>query len=149
MKKGGKRRLDGSAQLGQQLRGLRLEKNLTQRELAGLVDVSPAHVSAIETGKVTNPGIELIQRIAAVLDANVLLGGGFAQRTASPTLAYESPFDLRADPTGVIQTALHEISDLLEDRTIPAEERVEIAKRMLSYAKWQHDHSGKDGTSQP
>jgi len=149
MKKGGKRRLDGSEQLGQQLRDLRLEKNLTQRELAGLVDVSPAHVSAIETGKVTNPGIELIQRIAAVLDANVLLGGEVARRTASPTLAYESPFNLAGDPTGVIHAALHEISELLEDRTIPTERRAELAEQLLSYAKWQHDHLGKDGISQP
>ena len=110
MKKGGKRRLHGSAQLGQQLRDLRLEKNLTQRELAGLVDVSPAHVSAIETGKVTNPGIELVQRIASVLEACIFLGREAPRgKAASQTLAYESPFDLEADPTGVVQSTLTEL----------------------------------------
>ena len=33
-----------------------------------MVGISPAHISAIEIGKVTKPGIELIQRIAEALE---------------------------------------------------------------------------------
>jgi len=149
MRKGGKRRLEGSDDLGQQLRDIRLERGLTQRELATLVGVSPAHVSAIETGKVTNPGIELVERIATVLEARILLGKQPTRSIASPTLAYESPFELEPGPTRIIQSTLQELSDLLGDRAIPIEKRAEIAKQVLSYAKWHREAALRSENGEP
>ena len=42
--------------VGQRIKAAREAKNLTQEELAGLVNLSPTHVSVIERGlKVTKP----------------------------------------------------------------------------------------------
>ena len=143
MKKGGKRRLEGSDQLGQRIRALRVEKDLTQQELATLVGISPAHISAIEIGKVTNPGIELIQRIAEVLETTIILGGAPPRSLASHTLAYESPFKIEPDSTSVVGSALSELTDLLQDPALSTEGRAQLAKHLLSYAKWQRDEMSK------
>lgn len=120
---------------------LRLDRGLTQRELAHLVDVSPAHLSAIETGKVTNPGIELVQRIAAVLETTVLIGSETSFGQAPSTLAYESPFviETEAGLSKEISTRISEIADLLRDDGLSAKARAELAEKLLSYARWQRD----------
>jgi|GEM_PF-1742121 len=139
MKKGGRRRVDGSRKLGQQLKAVRLQRGLTQRELASLVGVSPAHISVIETGKVTNPGIELVQRIAAVLGTTILIGSEPAHERSGGMLAYESPFQLESDPHDATERAISEIARLLQDPALPAKRRAELAGHVLSYAEWQHD----------
>lgn len=59
-----------SRYLGGQIRKCRLEKNLTQECLAGLADLSPAHISRIETGA-KRPGVEVLVKIAWALDVTV------------------------------------------------------------------------------
>ena len=146
MKKGGKRRLEGSDQLGQRIKALRVRKNLTQLELARLVGISPTHISAIEIGKVTNPGIELIQRIAEALETTILLGGETARSLAIPTLAYESPFIFEHDSTSIVRSVLSELADLLQDPAISTDDRARIAEQLLSYARWQRDDMSETKT---
>ena len=138
MKKGGKRRLEGSSDLGAQIRKSRAERNLSQFDLAKLVGVSPTHISTIETGKVTNPGIELVERIADALGIRILLGTSGEDGRSLGTLAYESPFNLESSTSTSIATALDEIQSLLEDPMLPDEKRAELSKQLLAYAKWQH-----------
>lgn len=54
---------------GTRIRELRLEKGLTQRELAGKVGVSFPHISKIEVGAEPAGG-ELISKLAEALDAD-------------------------------------------------------------------------------
>jgi len=143
MKKGGKRRLEGSSDLGRQIRESRAERNLSQFDLAKLVGVSPTHISTIETGKVTNPGIELVERIADALGIRILLGTSSEDGRSLGTLAYESPFNLESSSSTSIASALAEIQSLLEDPTLPDEKRAELSKQLLAYAKWQHDELRK------
>ena len=137
MKKGGKRRLEGSSDLGGQIRKSRAERNLSQFDLAKLVGVSPTHISAIETGKVTNPGIELVERIAQVLGIGLLLGSSPERGSSPATLAYQSPFVLDSSPAGSIEASVQEIRELLADPRLPLDERKALADRLVDYARWQ------------
>ena len=56
---------------GAAIRRLREQKNLTQAELAALVDVSPKTVSKWETARGL-PDVSLLDAIAAALDVSVL-----------------------------------------------------------------------------
>lgn len=53
---------------GARLRKLRLERGLTQAEMAKAVQVSPAYLSALEHGKRGRPSWHLIQAIIAHLN---------------------------------------------------------------------------------
>lgn len=52
---------------GPVLRRLRLGKNLSQEELAALVDVSPSHISRMESD-LKIPSLEMVFRLAQSLD---------------------------------------------------------------------------------
>ena len=63
--------------IGKNIRDLRIQKNMTQDELAEKLFVTRQTVSNYETGK-SRPDIEMLERIAEVLDADirqVLYGG--------------------------------------------------------------------------
>jgi HTH-type transcriptional regulator, competence development regulator len=53
---------------GQQLRTLRKERGLNQRDLAAQIDVDFSYISKIENGQMPPPSLQLIQRIAQVLE---------------------------------------------------------------------------------
>ena len=57
------------------LRDLRKAKQLTQCELAASVGVTQAYICALESGRRKNPSVNVVRKIAIVLDvktANVL-----------------------------------------------------------------------------
>lgn len=56
--------------LGQQLRSLRKEKNLTLKDLSELADLSVPYLSDMERGAV-NPSVESLQKVAAALNMTV------------------------------------------------------------------------------
>ena len=143
MRKGGKRRIEGSAVLGKRLKLLREERGLTQLELARLVDVSPTHLSAIETGKVTNPGIELVHRIADVLDASVHIGTDPTPMKTPSALAYESPFSFGTSESVLTENwkALRGIDAALNDNRLTDVQRTDITEKVASYAAWLRDQS--------
>ncbi|MCW2667334.1 MAG: hypothetical protein JWN57_2296, partial [Frankiales bacterium] len=58
------------AAIGRRVKELRLARGMTLRQLAGLLDVSPATLSAIENGHTGISSVRLAQA-AAVLDAPV------------------------------------------------------------------------------
>jgi transcriptional regulator with XRE-family HTH domain len=57
---------DGSI-FGVHLRRARLEKRLSQEELAGKADISPRHMSFLETGR-SRPGRDVVLRLGAALE---------------------------------------------------------------------------------
>lgn len=59
--------------LAKELIKKRLEKNMSQRDLAKSVKTSQAVISRIET-MTANPSLSLLKRIARVLDTNLQLG---------------------------------------------------------------------------
>lgn len=54
--------------IGEYIKRIRLEKGLTSRKLAEKSSVSQPYISQLETGKNTNPSIEIIVKIAEALD---------------------------------------------------------------------------------
>lgn len=71
--------------IGELLKQWRLRRQLSQLDLALSADVSPRHVSLIETGR-SNPSADMVLRLAARLDVplrdrnQLLLTAGFAPR---------------------------------------------------------------------
>ena len=58
--------------LGKRIRQLRIENNLTMIELSKLCKVSQSYISDLENGKIKNPSIIKIEKIAAALGVPVL-----------------------------------------------------------------------------
>lgn len=56
-----------SPKLGQNLKRIRLSKNLSQGEIARKLEVHRAYISGIETGK-RNPTVATIEKLAEVLN---------------------------------------------------------------------------------
>jgi len=56
--------------LGNRLRDLRKERNLTLRQLAAMVDVSPALLSQIENGS-TDPSLTTVRKLAAAFGTSL------------------------------------------------------------------------------
>jgi len=57
----------GAIEFGQNLRRLRLERKLTQEELAETAGVSPRYVALIEAGS-RNPTLSVLLQLAVALD---------------------------------------------------------------------------------
>jgi transcriptional regulator with XRE-family HTH domain len=64
------RRMEPQEALGEAIRRLRLERGLTQRQLADAADVNETWISHIEAGR-TNPAWGTVTRLAAALDLTV------------------------------------------------------------------------------
>ncbi|WP_407561737.1 helix-turn-helix domain-containing protein [Streptomyces sp. 184] len=77
--------------VGEQLRGWRQRRRLSQLDLAIAADVSARHVSLVETGK-SNPSADMVLRLAKQLDVplrdrnRLLVAAGFAPRYAERSL---------------------------------------------------------------
>ena len=138
-------------ELGRKLKELREERGLTQLQLARLVDLSPTHLSAIETGKVTNPGIEIVHRIADALDSSVSIGANPKPVSASHSLAYESPFPISdLEHTSIkSRESLNEIEATVRDKRLAEQERDYIADQVASYAGWLRDRLLKRRSENP
>ena len=83
--------------IGQRIRRERLERNMTQRELADLVGVGVPHISKVEAGR-ENPSDELLGRVAKVFECDIdeLL---LVARRIAPHLMER----LVADPAGSLE----------------------------------------------
>jgi len=58
---------DDAKKLGENIKKIRIEKNITQTALAEILDVDKSFVSNIENGK-TNPTLSTISSLAKVLE---------------------------------------------------------------------------------
>ena len=53
---------------GEAVRRIRRERGITQKEMAKALNVSPAYLSALESGKRGKPGFDFLQRVAGYLN---------------------------------------------------------------------------------
>lgn len=53
---------------GEAVRRIRRERGITQKEMAKALNVSPAYLSALESGKRGRPGFDFLQRVAGYLN---------------------------------------------------------------------------------
>lgn len=139
MGKRGKRRIEGSSNFGLRVRELRERRGLTLVQLAQLVGSSATHLSAIETGKVTNPGIELVHRIAAALDTSVQIGSKSVDTGKPDSLAYESPLQIDRDLGTSNWEAVRQIESVLTDRRLTERQQGHIAEQLAAYGSWLRD----------
>jgi transcriptional regulator with XRE-family HTH domain len=73
--------------LGSTVRALRVERDMSQSQLAKAADVARSYVSMIESGARTNVGTDTLARLAAALglSAGAILGrAGIAHQSAAP-----------------------------------------------------------------
>ena len=57
--------------LGTRLRALRVKKAESLQEVANAIDASKAHVWELETGRSTNPSIDLLRRLAKHFEVSI------------------------------------------------------------------------------
>ena len=60
-----------AAFIGKRIRLLRLERNLHQEDIAEASGISRSHLSKIESGKVENPGLLTLEKIAKALKVSI------------------------------------------------------------------------------
>jgi len=53
---------------GEAVRRIRRERGITQKAMASALNVSPAYLSALESGKRGKPGFDFLQRVAGYLN---------------------------------------------------------------------------------
>jgi len=139
MARAGKRRIEGPQDLGKEIRRIRKELGLTLVELADRAGLSPSHVSEIETGKTTNPGVAALHKITTALGCDLsLAAGGDKPASASPSLVYSSPFTIEElqRMSGFESQALQRIRDIIEDPYLSREQRRRITEMIVSLAEW-------------
>lgn len=73
--------------LAENLKRIRLQKQLTQPQLAGAADVSKGYVYMLESGEMTNPSLDILRRIASVLDCTIADLSGEQQAGTSDVAA--------------------------------------------------------------
>lgn len=56
--------------IGGNIKKIRLERGLSLNETARKAGVAPAYLSTLETGKKTNPSLDVLKKIAEVLAVN-------------------------------------------------------------------------------
>ena len=136
------RRIEGSEDIGKQIRDLRKAQNLSLAELAKRIRASATHLSQIETGKVTNPGTEILSRIATALGVPFSIVGNDSKAEKPSGLVYASPFSIEDLQESDTERKLADlINDLRQNPELPNKERERIFRNLLSYAGWLRDEA--------
>ncbi len=72
--------------IGKRIRSLRISKNVSQEQLAFLINSSPSYISNIERG-VKKPSLQKLIEIAEVLDVTV---NDFIYNSSTPYIIYDN-----------------------------------------------------------
>jgi len=67
--------------IGKRIKILRLDRGLTQGDIEEATGVSRSHISKIESGKVANPGLDTLEKIANALKVSISFLFHFDERT--------------------------------------------------------------------
>jgi len=123
---------------GERLRHLRLQQGLSQRKLAEKVNINFTYLSKIETGKMSPPAQDTIQRLAEALDADAdeLL-----------VIAGRVPDDVKDVVTGSreLPAFLREIQDLDQEEIEELKQKAQEIKRQRGEKK-NAGSAGEDST---
>jgi transcriptional regulator with XRE-family HTH domain len=84
---------DGGLQVARAVRDLRLERNLSQRQLAGRMQVPRTYISKIENGKAT-PTLSSLERLAVALEVDIckLVHDSRSRRNEETANIFADPF---------------------------------------------------------
>jgi transcriptional regulator with XRE-family HTH domain len=84
---------DGGLQVARAVRDLRLERNLSQRQLAGRMGVPRTYISKIENGKAT-PTLSSLERLANALEVDIckLVNDARSRRNEETANIFADPF---------------------------------------------------------
>jgi transcriptional regulator with XRE-family HTH domain len=84
---------DGGLQVARAVRDLRLERNLSQRQLAGRMQVPRTYISKIENGKAT-PTLSSLERLADALEVDIckLVHDARSRRNEETASIFADPF---------------------------------------------------------
>ncbi len=96
--KSGKANMEGKFSLGEKLRQLRSERNISQRELAHLSGLSPNSISLIERDE-TSPSVATLQSLATAL--NIRMSYFFEEATPTSILHIKSDTRPKIESEGV------------------------------------------------
>ena len=111
-------RLQSTGVLGTTIRNLRKEIGKTLSEVAESTGISKSYLSQIESGKVANPTVELLGRIAKALGIDLIIQGSPSK--VSEALAYQSNFTLEgSNEEGNKRSAVELVASTLNDPEIP------------------------------
>ena len=91
--------MEATFSLGEKLRQLRSERNISQRDLAKLAGLSPNSISLIERDE-TSPSVSTLQSLAAAL--NIRMSYFFEEETPSSVLHIKSGSRPKIESDGVI-----------------------------------------------
>ena len=141
MTRKGKRKIEGSHKLGEQIRNVRKEQGLSIVELSDKTGLSTSHLSEIETGKTTNPGVAVLQKIATALGISLSIEAGPRINPSETPLVLRAPFTLEElQKVGRFESqALQRIRNVIEDPDLSREKRKRIAEMLVSMGEWLRD----------
>jgi XRE family transcriptional regulator, master regulator for biofilm formation len=113
--------------IGRNIYELRIKKGITLSELAKRANISKSYLSNIERRLNKNPSIQVIKKIAAVLDVDVHLLIGHSSKYQQPIEKEWVDFIYELKNIGVKKDRIHEYRELIE------------------YINWKKQREGKEG----
>ena len=129
--------MDGTFSLGEKLRQLRSERNISQRDLARLAGLSPNSISLIERDE-TSPSVATLQSLATAL--NIRMSYFFEEATPSSVLHIKSGSRPKIESDGVVIEGI--------GKTLPMQElepfTISLAPHAGSGGERQVVHSGHE-----
>lgn len=97
---------------GEFLKNLRIEKNLSQRQLADLAKISNTEISRIESGKRQKPSPNILKAIAPHLEisySELMINAGYIEETIEHEKFYEKIF---RDNNGIFADTFRMVKDI-------------------------------------
>ena len=134
-----------AAKTGKLIRELRIEKGLTQQELASLLKVSATAVSKWENGRGL-PDISMLEPLARVFNvtfAEIILG----ERAAQAVTETETTMDKTEETGGAANPPVKDQTEAVGAEKTPAEDKAEAAiKSVIDEAIIRKEQSARFGT---
>ncbi|MBS3788534.1 helix-turn-helix transcriptional regulator [Candidatus Bipolaricaulota bacterium] len=146
-----------STEIGEQIREIRKSKDMTLSLLAKRSGLSKSYLSHIETGKVENPSVNAIKKVANALGMEMTFESKGRQSDLGSSGSYSGSFHFPFSAEDMEELAseeseqegrpadqktidtLKELADVLTDPEIPIKDVDEMEDKILSYAKWLRD----------
>lgn len=147
---------ENETNIGQEIRKARERRGISLSKLAEKAEVSKSYLSNLETGKLENPTIEVLERLARALDVKMQIPlenftpGEHLQETNSEksankektsgfSLGYHHAYDGLKENSSTYQNKFNRavalVKDVLSDETISKEKREQVAEEVISLMK--------------
>jgi transcriptional regulator with XRE-family HTH domain len=135
--------------IGELITRIMVEKGIDLSTLADLTGLSNGYLSDLTRGKIDNPSLKVMLKIAEALETDFLIKGTIQpKKEEEEALVYESPFtveelkeefkgiDLEEVEVDLDDPAIKLVSGLLNDRKIPIKHRKKIRRYIINLVLW-------------